>query len=209
MYRFTSDSDEQVSDADMYNIGSSDGASSDSCTSDESVVAVCTCGAERRAHKRGCPLSSRRGRTLFPPPSSSVVSAMPRALESEYSPNDSVTPASSREEKSRVTVGDYVCVHSRNMGQFHLSCRIVREFGGRYQLYCSKGVLNKSFCWSELIPLADGSPISLENWRQAPKVSLNSVARDPMLVERCNCRVPICSESIVISRRKMRHRNCG
>ena len=56
-----------------------------------------------------------------------------------------------------------------------------------------------SFCWSELIPLADGSPISLENWRQAPKVSLHNVARDPMLVECCNCRVPICSESIVIS----------
>ena len=44
VYKFTSDSDKQVSDADMYNIGSSDGASSDSCTSDESVVAVCTCG---------------------------------------------------------------------------------------------------------------------------------------------------------------------
>ena len=199
VYRFTSDSDEQVSDADMYNIGSSDGASSDSCTSDESVVAVCTCGAERRAHKRGCPLSSRRGRTLFPPPSSSVVSALPRALEPEYVPDDSVTPASSREEKSRVKVGDYVCVHSRNMGQFHLSCRIVGEFGGLYQLYCSKGVLNTSFCLSELIPLADGSPISLENWRQAPKVSLHNVARDPTMVEHCNCHVSICSDSIVIS----------
>ena len=199
VYRFTSDSDEQVSDADMYNIGSSDGASSDSCTSDESVVAVCTCGAERRAHKRGCPLSSRRGRTLFPPPSSSVVSALPRALEPEYVPDDSVTPASSREEKTRVKVGDYVCVHSRNMGQFHLSCRIVGEFGGRYQLYCSKGVLNTSFCLSELIPLADGSPISLENWRQAPKVSLHNVARDPKMVERCNCHASICSDSIVIS----------
>ena len=49
VYRFTSDSDE-VSDADLYNIGSLDGASSDSCTSEESVVAVCKCGAERRAH---------------------------------------------------------------------------------------------------------------------------------------------------------------
>ena len=179
VYRFTSDSDEEVSDADLYNIGSLDGASSDSCTSEESVVAVCTCGAERRAHKRGCPLSSRIGRTLFPPPSSSVVSALPRALESECAPDHSVTPASSREEKSRVKVGDYVCVHSRNMGQFHLSCRIVGEFSGRYQLYCSKGVLNTSFCWSELIPPADGSHIPLENWRRAPKVSLHNVARDP------------------------------
>ena len=54
-----------------------------------------------------------------------------------------------------------------------------------YQLYCSKGVLNTSFCLSELIPLADGSPISLENWWQAPKVSLHNVARDPTMVERC------------------------
>ena len=50
VYRFTSDYDEEVSDADLYNIGSLDGASSDSCTSEESVVAVCKCGAERRAH---------------------------------------------------------------------------------------------------------------------------------------------------------------
>ena len=106
-----------------------------------------------------------------------MVSALPRALESEYAPDDSVTPASSREEKSQGKVGDYVCVHSRNMGQFHLSCRIVGEFGGRYQLYCSKGVLNTYFCLSELIPLADGSPISLENWWQAPKVSLHVIQR--------------------------------
>ena len=67
------------------------------------------------------------------------------------------------------------------------------------KLYCSKGVLNTSFCLSELIPLADGSPISLENWRQAPKVSLHNVARDPTMVERYNCHVSICSGSIVIS----------
>ena len=44
----------------------SDGDSSDS----ESIS--CTCGAEGRAHKRDCPLSSRNrmsGRTLFPSPS--------------------------------------------------------------------------------------------------------------------------------------------
>ena len=108
VYRYNSDSDEEVSDADLFIIGSLDDASSDSCTSEESVVAVCTCGAERRAHKRGCPLSSGRGRTLFSTASRSVVSALPRALESEYAPDHSVTPAPSREEKSRVNVGDYV-----------------------------------------------------------------------------------------------------
>ena len=103
MYRYTSDSDE-VSDADLFDIGSLDDASSDSCTSEESVVAVCTCGAERRAHKRDCPLSSRRGRTLFPPPSSSVVSALPRALESECAPDPQCHTCPLKEEKCQMKV---------------------------------------------------------------------------------------------------------
>ena len=35
---------------------------------DNSLASMCTCGAEGRAHKRGCPMSSRKrypGRTLF------------------------------------------------------------------------------------------------------------------------------------------------
>ena len=85
------------------------------------------------------------------------------------------------------------------MGSSHLPCRIVGVFSGRYQLYCSQGVLITSFCATELTPLASGSSISLENWRQAPKVSLRSVADDPALLECCNCDIPLCSGSIVIS----------
>ena len=82
------------------------------------------------------------------------------------------------------------------MGSCHLPCRIIGEFGSRYQLYCSKGVLNTSFCETELIPLASCSPIPLENWRLSHKISLRSVVGDPALVE---CQVPVCSDGIVIS----------
>ena len=37
------------------------------------------------------------------------------------------------------------------------------------------------------------------HWKIGAKVSLHNVARDPTLVECCNCHVPICSDSIVIS----------
>ena len=58
------------------------------------------------------------------------------------------------------------------MGSSHFPCRIVGVFSGRYQPYCSKGVLITSFCATELTPLASGFSISLENWQQAPKVLL-------------------------------------
>ena len=71
--------------------------------------------------------------------------------------------------------------------------------GGRYQLYCAKGVLSVSFACSELVILSSCASISLEKWRQAPRVSLRSVASDPDVVEHCDCIVPVCPESILIS----------
>ena len=63
-----SESDEAMSDRDSLESGE-DISGSDSS---DSVIITCTCGAEGRAHKRDCPLSSRNrmsGRTLFPAPS--------------------------------------------------------------------------------------------------------------------------------------------
>ena len=88
VYMFTSDSDKQVSDADMYNIGSLYGASSDSCTSKESVGTVCMCGAERRGH------------TLFPPPAVQwylpcpelYSQNMPPTIVSHLPPQESKSP---------------------------------------------------------------------------------------------------------------------
>ena len=73
------------------------------------------------------------------------------------------------------------------------------EFAGRYQLYCTKGVLNTSFSCTELIPVTGCSPLPLNEWRKAPKITLRSAANDATLHEYCSCSVPETSESIVIS----------
>ena len=75
------------------------------------------------------------------------------------------------------------------MGSSHLPCRVVGEFDGRYQLYCSKGTFSRA----EVIPMARCTPIPMEEWRQAPKVSLRSAASDSAMIEHCNCQIPVCS----------------
>ena len=69
----------------------------------------------------------------------------------------------------RMRVGAYVCLHSRSLGKWHLPCRIVKVFGNRCQLYCSKGVLKISYSATELMPLTGNDSIPLDKWRQAPK----------------------------------------
>ena len=170
-------------------------------------------GTEERRHKRSCPLSYRNrrpGRTLFPATSNAGQLASSSALEVDCSPSDDVFPLSSKEEKAEMKVRDHVCIHCRSMGSCHLPCCIVGVFSGWYQLNCSEGILITSFCATEPTPLASGSSISLEKWQQAPKVSLRSVADNPALLECCNCDIPVCSGSIVISlQRRMRHQTCG
>ena len=168
---------------------------------------LCTCDGTSKAHKRDCPMSSRQryrshaqssppGDTGALSPSRDSLKAPFLGTEPDNVPKDDVTSLQVREMK----VGDYVSVHSRRVGGFHLPCRIVREVSGRYQLYCLRGVLDTSFSSAELVPLTGCSAsITLEEWRQAPKVSLRSVANDPALIERCNCNTPTPSESIWVS----------
>ena len=80
------------------------------------------------------------------------------------------------------------------MGSSHLPCRVVGEFDGRYRLYCSKGVLSTTFSRAEVLPMAICTPIPMEEWRQAPKISLRSAASDSAMIEHCNCQIPVCSE---------------
>ena len=75
------------------------------------------------------------------------------------------------------------------MGSSHLPCRVVGEFDG---LYCS--VLNTTFSRAEVIPMTICTPIPMEEWRQAPQVSLRSVASDTAIIGPCNCQIPVCSE---------------
>ena len=105
--------------------------------------------------------------------------------------------------KPEMNFGDYVCIHIRRIHGFHILCRIVGEFAGRYQSYCAKGIFNTLFSCTELIP---------HEWRKAPKITLRSATNDTTLHEHCNCSVPKTSESSVLSwhlRKKRRHQNCG
>ena len=150
------------------------------------------------AHKRGCPLSYRNrkpGRTLFP----ASDSGAPASPSVPSSPKRHAPVPLEDNVKPKVEVGDYVCIHGRNVGDFHVPCRIVGEFAGRYQLYSSKGVLNTTFSITELTPLTTCSPIPLDDWRQAPKVSPRSVTNDPGLREPCSCHVTESPESIAVS----------
>ena len=188
-----SESDETMSVSDLLESGDdmSNGGSSDSET------ISCTCGAEGRAHKRDCPLSSRNrmsGCTLFPAPSEPEAHTEPSTVAENVS-----SPQETKNVKPEMNVGDYVCIHSRRIQGFDILCRIVGEFAGRYQLYCAKGVLNTSFSCTELIPVTGCSPIPLNEWRKAPKITLRSATNNRTLHEHCNCSVPETSESIVIS----------
>ena len=59
-------------------------------------------------------------------------------------------------KKQRVTissfeVGQYVCLHSSRLVGQHVPCRIVRKSKKGYQLYCRKGILDKTCSSEELI----------------------------------------------------------
>ena len=96
------------------------------------------------------------GRSLFPPLAKLEESKVPNTSSSALcTSSGSLKPPSPKKMKPQLRVGDNVRVHSRIMGQRHVPCRIiVGNIGGRYKLYCSKGVLKTSFLDTELITLS-------------------------------------------------------
>ena len=121
--------------------------------------------------------------------------------------NDSVFPISdsddirgSPEKQSKPSfpkfeLGDYVSIHSTAVDKQHIVCRIVMECNGRYSLYCLAGVLNRSFCATELIPVENCNHIPLTEWRQSPKVSLSDAIAVGLATE-CTCTLPLCSDNV-------------
>ena len=91
-------------------------------------------------------------------------------------------------------VGDYVCVHK---DKYHIVCRMVGEFHGRYSLYCPAGVINRSFCATELMQIDNFTHIPLNEWRQAPKVPLSDAVA-LALVSECTCSLPECLENVIV-----------
>ena len=111
----------------------------------------------------------------------------------------------------KMKVGDYVCIHSGLLSQRQLPCRIVRELGNRYQLYFPKGVLTNSFSGSELVvPPSKCASIPLHRWRQAPRISLRSLACDAAVTAHCDCSLPEKSEyAIILSSSEDEDVGCG
>ena len=108
-------------------------------------------------------------------------------------------PLPAKRRKLMLKVGESVCVHSSSLhAKCHLACRVVKEVGDCYQLYCSKGVLNTLFLGSELTKLSSNCLIPLDKWRQAPRVSLGNVIGDPAALEHCDCNLLKCSEPPVV-----------
>ena len=116
---------------------------------------LCTCGSSGRAHKRDCLMNFRKRHLPLSPGESKPDTARSPSLSNPGPPSvspepecvviDDASPPPTEQAKAQIKVGDYVSVHSRVMGSSHLPCRVVGEFDGRYQLYCSKGVLDTTF----------------------------------------------------------------
>ena len=125
---------------------------------------LCTCGSSGRAHKRDCLMNFRKRHLPQSPRESKPDTARSPSLSSPGPPCvcpepecvviDDASPPPTEQARPQIKVGDYVSVHSRDMGSSHLPCRVVGEFDGRYQLYCSKGVLSTTFSRAEVIPMA-------------------------------------------------------
>ena len=174
---------------------------SETDSNDYMMYDLCTCGSSGRAHKRDCLMDFRRRHLPQSPGESKPDTAHSPPLsnpsvcpEPECVVIDDASPPPTEQARPQIKVGDYVSVHSRGMGSSHLPCRVVGEFDGRYRLYCSKGVLSTTFSRAEVIPMAICTPIPMEEWRQAPKISLRSAASDSAMIEHCNCQIPVCSE---------------
>ena len=78
------------------------------------VINSCTCGAEGRAHKRDCPLSSRKrmsGRTLFPAPGDLEAQPEAHTEPSKLEPENVSSPQETISTENVKCWG--LCLHSQ------------------------------------------------------------------------------------------------
>ena len=145
---------------------------------------MCVCGALGRAHKRDCPMSSRSGRPkeVYSTDSRLSQSDSPWGAVGKSKSNLSTSGKRKSQEmdkhpvkKKRVStsfeVGNYVSLHSSSLVSQHVPCRIVRKCRKGYQLYCKKGILDRTYSSGELTSLSDDSSITLDVWHQASTIS--------------------------------------
>ena len=163
----------------------------DWCYEDDIISGdICMCGAGGRAHKIDCPMSSRN---RYPSCAlSSQVSEIELPKCTKRKRRDVEEFPVTKKPKATTSSfkpGDYVYLHSENMTNHHVPCRVVQSVGGKncYQLYCRKGILNQHYSSEELTVSSSNHSLSLDGWRQASKVSLRDMANDSSCLEQCSC----------------------
>ena len=152
--------------------------------------------ASRVSNLKKCPVKRKRG--TYSDSSDNILLDDSDSVPTDSGDNEIREPPEKKINPSLpkpiFEVGDYVCVHK---DKYHIVCRIVVEFHGRYSLYCPAGVINRSFCTTELMRIENFTHIPLNEWRQAPKVPLSDAVA-LALVSECTCSLRECSETVIV-----------
>ena len=207
-----SDLSDNLSPAGDNSSDESESTSSDDWCYEDDIISsdMCVCGALGRAHKRDCPISSRSGLPTEVYSTDSRLSQSDSLWGAVGKSKSYLSTSGKRKsqqvdelpiKKKRVTtsfeVGNYVCLHSSRLANQHVPCRIVRKCRKGYQLYCRKGILDRTYPSGELTSLGDDSSITLDIWRQASRISFKSVIDDPTCMQTCNCVLSKSSKNII------------
>ena len=138
----------------------SDSTSNDDWCYEDDIISsdMCVCGALGRAHKRDCPMSSRSGLPTEVYSTDSQLSQSDSLWGAVGKSKSNLSTSGKRKsqeidkhptKKKRVStsfeVGNYVSLHSSSLVSQHVPCRIVRKCRKGYQLYCKKGILDRTY----------------------------------------------------------------
>ena len=174
----------------------------DWCYEDDIISGgICLCGAGGRAHKKDCPMSSRN---RYPSCALSNQADENKLTNSAKRKRQDVddTPVTKKckTTTSSFKPGDHVYLHSNNMTNCHVPCRVVQSVDGKhwYQVYCRAGILNRHYTSEELTASSIAHSLSLERWRQAPKIALRDLANDSSCLEQCTCNLSKSTQEVIV-----------
>ena len=132
---------------------------------DDVITSSCICGANNRAHKRTCPMSSR----------------------AQY-------PTGRQHRTPKHKPGDYVNMHSISVKDKHLTCRVIecltKPAANLYRLSCTNDVLTQLLPESDLTKSSSSCFIPLDRWRTSPRVMIRDTWSDLPNLHKCECEIP-------------------
>ena len=130
---------------------------------DDVITSSCTCGANNRAHKRTCPMSSR----------------------AQY-------PTGRQHRTPKLKPGDYAHLRSIGVNDEHLTCQVVeclsKPAANLYRLSCTNSVLAQLLPESDLTKSSSSHFIPLDRWRTSPRVTIRDAWSDPHNLHKCRVR---------------------